>query len=582
MNRIIKGFFTRRILRIAPPLFFFVIVTYILSLLFIPPGSTLSLLSQRSAVTSLFGISNLYFYKQSLNYFGSLAELNPFTHTWSLGVEEQFYIVFPFLFLAFRRRIKGRRTFFLAATALFIISLIFFYTIYHFNQPAAYFLPQSRSHQFLLGITLFYSTLHFTYSHPIFSCLSNVSLPSVLLILFCPFQVSSPLSHFAVTLSFSFLLLRSSSSTPLTTFYSNPVITFLGATSYSLYLWHWPIIVFSKYLSGTLISNPIVITLLTFLVSTLSFFLLERRLPDQLSKLSGRPFFLFSYPLSASFLALVPFLLYPQRHTIFLSRFLDSSSSPSTYNSTCPHRQPFSIVGDSHAFNSTQQDCSSSLVISSSIPGTPFPPTLYSNSIAGLTLDDTKISYQDAYSAVVPKLRSSPPHDVFLVNRLDYYFSKPTGSFKHDRITHFSNTGSSITQEHAYSLWLRDLKLLAQQYPNHKFIVVLPVPSFGKLYPASLCTKALWRPHPEHNCSEKISAIDHHNRMSVLKQPLQHLVDTIPNLSIYDPSSLNCDLTACSTHIHSRRIYLDDNHLNRHGAIILNKHLSEYRTLIRK
>lgn len=100
-KHITKGFFSRRIVRIVPPLLVFVLIVYTLSLLIIPPGSNLSLLSQRSALSSLFGLSNLYFYKQSLNYFGPLADLNPFTHTWSLGVEEQFYFFFQYFSFLF-------------------------------------------------------------------------------------------------------------------------------------------------------------------------------------------------------------------------------------------------------------------------------------------------------------------------------------------------------------------------------------------------------------------------------------------------------------------------------------------------
>ena len=58
---------------------------------------SISRYSLQTGLTSLFGFSNLYLLKQSTDYFGQETELNVFTHTWSLGVEEQFYFVFPFL-----------------------------------------------------------------------------------------------------------------------------------------------------------------------------------------------------------------------------------------------------------------------------------------------------------------------------------------------------------------------------------------------------------------------------------------------------------------------------------------------------
>lgn len=123
------------------------------------------------------------------------------------------------------------------------------------------------------------------------------------------------------------------------------------------------------------------------------------------------------------------------------------------------------------------------MIISSSFPGTPFPATLYSNSIAGLSVADSKASQELSESTVFPKLRSSSPHDVFLINRLDYYFSNAIGSFQHDRISHYSKSGTPISQLSAYNSWLGDLTQLVKEYPRHNFIVVLPVPSFGKLYP---------------------------------------------------------------------------------------------------
>ena len=89
----ISGFYERRIERLVPALSVFVLITSILICLFNPQPD----LSLRTGLTSLFGLSNLYLIRQSTNYFAQSSELNVFLHTWSLGVEEQFYILFPFL-----------------------------------------------------------------------------------------------------------------------------------------------------------------------------------------------------------------------------------------------------------------------------------------------------------------------------------------------------------------------------------------------------------------------------------------------------------------------------------------------------
>jgi len=88
---------------------------------------------------SLFGLSNLYLIKQSTNYFAESTELNVFAHTWSLGVEEQFYLFFPFLiwFSGFvQERKNGVRNLFLIIAVMTIASLIGYLYFYEKNQAA--------------------------------------------------------------------------------------------------------------------------------------------------------------------------------------------------------------------------------------------------------------------------------------------------------------------------------------------------------------------------------------------------------------------------------------------------------------
>ena len=73
-----------------------VVIASILICFFNNPEPQLNL---RTGISSLFGLSNIYLFKHSTDYFAQSTELNVFTHTWSLGVEEQFYFIFPFLIL---------------------------------------------------------------------------------------------------------------------------------------------------------------------------------------------------------------------------------------------------------------------------------------------------------------------------------------------------------------------------------------------------------------------------------------------------------------------------------------------------
>ena len=266
----ISGFYERRIKRLVPALTVFVIIASIAICLFNPKP----VLTLRTGLTSLFGFSNLYLLKQSTNYFAQSTTLNIFTHTWSLGVEEQFYLLFPFIiwFSGFGKQTqKGIRNLSLIISGLTIASLISFLYFYSTNQPAAYFLMPTRFWEMASGCLLFIGSLSRSSIIRFFE-----RVPPLVLIVFIVGVMYLPISiarasTFAVILLTLILINSLKKNTIAFRIFTHPNVIYIGLISYSLYLWHWGVLSLSRWTIGIhWWSIPFQVAII-FCLSTLSY-----------------------------------------------------------------------------------------------------------------------------------------------------------------------------------------------------------------------------------------------------------------------------------------------------------------------
>jgi peptidoglycan/LPS O-acetylase OafA/YrhL len=245
----LTGFYERRIKRLVPALVVFVLITSVLISLFNPDPD----ISLKTGASSLFGLSNLYLLKQSTDYFAESTELNPFTHTWSLGVEEQFYLLFPFLiwFSGFgQQKVRGAKNLFLWVGALTISSLIGFIYLYKVNQSAAYFLMPSRFWEMAAGCLIF---IGFQKRAKIEQALEYVPplliLTAMVGVMFLPVSAAVPATISIVALTVV-LIACLKQGTPAYRFFTLESVVFIGLASYSLYLWHWSVLSISRWTIG--------------------------------------------------------------------------------------------------------------------------------------------------------------------------------------------------------------------------------------------------------------------------------------------------------------------------------------------
>ena len=245
----ISGFYERRIKRLVPALSVFVLITSI-AICMVNSYPNISLWT---GLTSLVGLSNLYLLITSTDYFALSTDLNTFAHTWSLGVEEQFYILFPFLiwFSGFGRQTQnGARNLFLIVGALTLASLIGFIYLYPTNQSAAYFLMPSRFWEMAAGCLIF---IGFQRRASIEQLLEKVPpllvLALIVGVMYLPMSIASA-STIAVVVLASVLIACLKKQTAAFKVFTQPMIVYIGLISYSLYLWHWGVLSISRWTIG--------------------------------------------------------------------------------------------------------------------------------------------------------------------------------------------------------------------------------------------------------------------------------------------------------------------------------------------
>ncbi|MBB4200371.1 hypothetical protein CCR94_17975 [Rhodoblastus sphagnicola] len=245
----LKAFYIRRLRRLYPATVATTALTVVAGVIILSPPHLKELGS--SSIATLLSVSNFYF-SSAGGYFATAAKLKPLLHTWSLGVEEQFYLVWPLSFwLIYRIRLFRRFSFVLIGAACVCGLLLSQFWIGR-NPAQAYFLLPFRAHQLLIGALAVEVERRL---RPIDASaaqwLSGLGL-AALVVCAVLFDESTPFPGFASAAPAlaTFLVVVAGSAHAVNRLLILPLLTWVGRLSYSIYLAHWPIVVYARYLHG--------------------------------------------------------------------------------------------------------------------------------------------------------------------------------------------------------------------------------------------------------------------------------------------------------------------------------------------
>lgn len=553
------NFYEQRARRILPALFLVMLVSLVFALLTFSPRS-LKDFGQSLFATSLFS-SNILFFLET-HYFAAGSDLKPLLHTWSLAIEEQFYIIFPlFLLSAWPFGIRW----------IIIALLIIFFTSLGLAQWGAYnepnftfYLLLTRAWELLLGsfIAFYLKFNKFNFGQLSNQILSMSGLSMIIFSLFF-FKADTPspsLYTLAPTLGTGFVILFSTPNTISYKILSFSPLVKIGLISYSAYLWHQPIFTFSRYkINGELSDyQTIAIILISLLLAFFSWKWIERPFRTH-SIISSKLILIFSVS-GILFFSTIGLLIH-LNHGFFHSIHI---TNPKISNGDLGHVEFRSYV------DTKFQKCSSSELATKT--------TILNGFLRCYQSKNTNpdlILYGDSHA-----------EHIFIGVAENYngnamYFTIPgtpvIGEDSYKTLSELMNDNKSVDTILYSSYWALIYSQLGDQLFNQKIhetlaemkasekriILVAGVPHFSNS--ASSCYHL-----NKYNLVKNPCALGKTNHLTQ-QAALSTLIDIAHKLGIeiIDPSVLLCDQNDCNMVKDNSILYRDQNHLNIEGSKIV-------------
>lgn len=278
----LSEFYARRLRRLLPALLLMLTIAAIAAWVILP-SSEHSYQARAGASASVW-LSNLHFAFASVDYFGPAAETNIYLHTWSLGVEEQFYLLWPLLILLLLKMSKTGSDVMLGMLIMLVVSLAACLWLASMSPNLAFYLMPARGWQFAAGALAWLAYSDDGGGGRFLSERGELGLGLVALAILVASLIliggGMPYpSYLAIlpTLATAGLLIAGKSGKgPLYFLLSARPMQVIGNLSYAWYLWHWPVLILGASIAATGPAEKSTLVVVSFLLAVLSYLLVER------------------------------------------------------------------------------------------------------------------------------------------------------------------------------------------------------------------------------------------------------------------------------------------------------------------
>jgi peptidoglycan/LPS O-acetylase OafA/YrhL len=575
----ILSFYMARARRIVPALVGLCAVLMTLGWFWLTPLDYKTLSTQ--AIYSLSFLSNIQFWREA-GYFDTSSHEKWLLHTWSLAVEWQFYLLLPLLLPMVWKLRPGRRTITLVMAIGLLTSLALCVALTPAKATSTFFLLPTRAWEMMAGGMVYLLANQWVLRawHRQALELAGLGLIGVAIL---GFDATSPWPGWRalVPVVGAVMVLLAARANTLWT--GNWVVQWLGTRSYSLYLWHWPVVVALAY--AQLKSDPAVIAfclLLTLVLGHLSYHWLEIPARQQLVKLKlkwGSVALLAATVVVAVPAAAVQWQQgvlerFSPEIALFQNEALDSNPRKLTCHPTTGVTSPSCMFGGNHVDAILLGDSHGNAVVSAFANAVKYPENgvmewSYSSCPILQGVSKVQVLQNQCGSFVdwtIQKLASIPSDvPVVVVNRHGLYaFGKNEGAVRANTPTiYFSRPYSTpepdFLKEYALHLTATACKL-AKDRPVY---LVRPIPEMGVNVP-NTARAMVWGERKE----VTISLAEYHQRNGVFWAAQDAARDQC-GVKILDPLPYLCWDGVCHGSKDGRPLYYDDNHLSEFGNKLL-------------